>query len=76
MYTDDTVLFANSKDNLQRYLDGLKEYCEKWKLQINVDKSKILIFSKQKDRAENKFVIGAEEVEVVEEFKYLLTIII
>ena len=71
MYADDTVLFANSKDNLQRCLDGLKDYCDKWKLQINADKTKIVIFSKQKDRAENTFVIGAEEVEVVEEFKYL-----
>ena len=71
MYADDTVLFANSKDNLQRCLDGLKEYCDKWKLHINADKTKIVIFSKQRDRAENTFVIGAEEVEVVEEFKYL-----
>ena len=29
------------------------------------------MFSKQKDGAENTFVIGAKEVEVVEEFKYL-----
>ena len=71
MYADDTVLFANSKDNLQRCLDGLKEYCDKWKLQINADKTKIIIFSKQKDRVENTFVIGDEEVEAVEEFKYL-----
>ena len=29
MYADDTVLFSNSKYNLQSCLDGLKEYCDK-----------------------------------------------
>ena len=39
MYADDTVLFANSKQNLQKCLNGLEQYCEKWKLKINTDKT-------------------------------------
>ena len=71
MYADDTVLFANSKENLQRCLDGLKEYCDKWKLQTNADKTKVVIFSKQKVKADIVFRIGDKELEIVEEFKYL-----
>ena len=44
MYADDTVLFASSKEDLQKCLDGLKLYCDKWKLQINADKTKVMIF--------------------------------
>ena len=44
MYADDTVLFANTKENLQKCLNGLKLYCDKWKLQINADKTKGLSF--------------------------------
>ena len=69
MYADDTVLFANSKDNLQRCLDDGTVINGNYKLMLI--KIKIVIFSKQKDGAENTFVIGAKEVEVVEEFKYL-----
>merc|ERR1739840_92558 len=54
MYADDTVLFANSIENLQRCLNGLKQYCDKWKLQVNVDKTKIIIFSKKKVKRKNK----------------------
>ena len=64
MYADDTVLFANSKENLQICLDGLKEYCDKWKLQVNADKTKIMIFSKQKVYTENIFTIGDREIGV------------
>ena len=46
LYADDTVLFANSKENLQKCLNALKEYCDKWKLKINADRTKIMIFSK------------------------------
>ena len=72
MYADDTVLFASSKENLQKCLNGLKQYCDKWKLQINTDKTKIIIFSKQKNNIENiNFTIGDENIEIVKEFKYL-----
>ena len=72
MYADDTVLFANSIENLQRCLNGLKQYCDKWKLQVNVDKTKIIIFSNKKVKKENiTFSIGGKNIEIVEEFKYL-----
>ena len=45
LYADDTVLMAESQIDLQNQLDSLYEYCELWKLQVNVQKSKIVIFS-------------------------------
>ena len=72
LYADDTVLFANSKQNLQKCLNGLEQYCEKWKLKINTDKTKIVIFSQGKPQiANHNFKIGDKSIEVVKNFKYL-----
>ena len=72
MYADDTVLFANTKENLQKCLNGLKLYCDKWKLQINADKTKVLVFAKRKiNKCDFNFTIGGESIEIVDEFKYL-----
>ena len=65
------VLLANSRENLQRYMDSLKEYCDKWKLQTNADKTKVVIFSKQKVKVDYVFKLGDKELEIVDEFKYL-----
>ena len=72
MYADDTVLFANSKEGLQKCLDSLQLYCDKWKLQVNADKTKVLVFANRKiNKANINFTIGGKNVEIVDEFKYL-----
>ena len=45
LFADDTVLFANNKEDLQNVLTTFEQYCEDWKLTVNVSKTKILIFS-------------------------------
>ena len=42
LYADDIVVFAESKDELQRSLDALLEYCNRWKLVGNTRKTKIM----------------------------------
>ena len=42
LYADDIVIFAESKDELQRRLDALLEYCNRWKLVVNTRKTKIM----------------------------------
>ena len=46
MYADDLVLMSVSKEGLQKCLDDLHSYCKKWKLKVNTDKTKVLIFNK------------------------------
>ena len=72
MYADDTILLANSAFNLQKGLDELKNYCDKWKLQINSEKTKVLVFSNRKIKKENyNFKLGEDTLEIVDTFKYL-----
>ena len=40
MYADDLVLMSQTKEGLQKCLDRLYEYCQKWKLVVNTDKKK------------------------------------
>ena len=35
MYADDLIILSTSKENLQKNLNLLNEYCNKWKLEIN-----------------------------------------
>ena len=47
MYADDTVIFANTKQDLQYSLDKYDDYCKPWKLSVNVTKTKITHFGKK-----------------------------
>ena len=46
MCADDIVLLSNSKEGLQNSLSSLKEFCDSWNLEINIEKTKIIIFNK------------------------------
>ena len=46
LYADDSVLFAENADDLQRNLNVLHEYCQKWKLTVNTMKTKVMVFRK------------------------------
>ena len=48
LYADDTILLAESREDLQMFLNTFSEYCLEWKLKINVNKIKALIFSKER----------------------------
>ena len=41
-YADDTIIMSESPTKLQNALDELFNYCQKWKLKVNEDKTKIL----------------------------------
>ena len=45
MFADDLVILSESSKGLQRAIDRLQNYCSKWGLTINIDKTKVLIFN-------------------------------
>ena len=46
LYADDTVILAESSDDLQIALDMYATYCRQWKLEINHDKTKVMVFAR------------------------------
>jgi len=71
MYADDTVILANDEKSLQKALNELSEYCKIWKLQVNCNKTKILVFGRRISKANHRFTFEGEEVEIVNSYKYL-----
>ncbi|CAL4162031.1 unnamed protein product, partial [Meganyctiphanes norvegica] len=58
LFADDTVILAESANELQLALDALQDYCRIWKLKINVDKSKIIRFSKRRTKNLPNFILN------------------
>ena len=72
LYADDTVIFAESESDLQKSLNVFEEYCDHWKLSVNIKKTKIMIFSKRKvDKTKYKFRFADTYIEIVDYYNYL-----
>ena len=71
-WADDLVLMSTSQKGLQKCLDNLNEYCKKWGLSINVDKTKTMIREKGISKITNRqFSIAGEPIENIKSYKYL-----
>ena len=76
LFADDLVLFSTSKDGLQRCLDKVDRFCNKWGLNINSKKSNIMIFNKTGIKPRNlAFKVGEKELPITNRYKYLGTMI-
>ena len=71
LYADDTVLFSSSESDLQFSLNAFKNYCDTWKLTVNVLKTKIVIFGSGKTSKRLRFTFGTHELEITNAYKYL-----
>ena len=69
LYADDTIIMSHDANDLQYSLQIYTEYCNKWNLKINTEKTKIMIFGKNKQK--RKFTINGNDIEKVNSFKYL-----
>ena len=48
----------------------MREYCLKWKLEVNVSKTKIIVFNSNR-RLSHRFNFGTESIDIVTSFRYL-----
>ena len=72
LYADDSVLIAESRLDLQNSLDSVHDYCQRWKLFVNILKTKIVVFRKGgRLSIDAIWFYGDSILEVVEHFSYL-----
>ena len=71
LYADDLVLLSNLKEGLQRSLDTLKNYSLSLGLELNLEKSKCIVFSKVTKSDISKFFYNASQIETVRSYIYL-----
>ena len=75
LYADDTVLMADSAEDLQCLLSEFGSVCERRKLRVNVNKSKVLVCSSNERRMDLNLNLNGEILEEVNSFKYLGSIV-
>ena len=72
LYADDIVIFSESSEGLQKALNTVYEYSQHWKLTVNINKTKIMIFRSGGILPKNLvFTYGGKELDFVDDFKYL-----
>ena len=71
MYADDLVLLAEN-EKLQKLLDCVTNWCTKWGLIVNMGKSNVIHFRRQKQpQSKYKFILSGQPLEYVKSYKYL-----
>ena len=76
VFADDVILLAESMGDLQKLLDEVEEFSRDIKLQFGIDKCKILPINMDvNEREANKGRLLGEELDFIEEYKYLGLII-
>ena len=71
LYADDAVLIANSREEHLHTADEFGRVCDRLRLVINVDKSKVLVVKLDQRPNVVKVKMSEEELEEVMELKYV-----
>jgi hypothetical protein len=71
MYADDMILMSDSSQGLQELLDVFHDYCSKWKLKVNLNKSSVLVCNRNIRQCNIVFFYGADLLETCEFYNYL-----
>ena len=72
LYADDLVLFSRSHDLTQRALDVLSSYCETFKVNVNLSKTKAIKFRRGgRLSSDDELFYNMDKVNFVNEYDYL-----
>ena len=71
MFADDLVLLADNPQDLQAGLNALQEYCSKWALTVNHNKTKVLIFGRFGSPSTFVWSYNGTSLEQVLSYRYL-----
>ncbi|KAK6166223.1 hypothetical protein SNE40_022972 [Patella caerulea] len=70
LYADDTVLFADNVKNMNIMLNAFGEYCTLWKLNVNINKTKLVIFG-SRGQSNATFSLLNRDLEICDSYNYL-----
>ena len=71
MYADDVIIISESEQGLHKCLRKLEKYCDLWCLDINIDKTKVIVFNKSGKILNYNFSFNCHSIENVQTYKYL-----
>lgn len=72
-YTDDLVILVDSSRMVQKALNALAKYCQLNDLEVNKNKTKIMVFRQggKLSRKGYNFTLNKEKIKIVNEYDYL-----
>ena len=66
MYADDIALIADTSVELQRKLKALESFCQKWGMEVNLAKTKIIVFRNcGKLSSKENFLYNEKTIDIV-----------
>ena len=72
MYADDIVLLAENENSLQKMLDCVAAWTEKWRISLNESKTQVVHFrTKSREKTKVQFKCCNSDIDTVEGYKYL-----
>ena len=71
LFADDTVLLSENKTDLQNALNIFESFCGEWKLTVNIEKTKVLVFGRGKQPKNETFTYKDKPLATTNEYKYL-----
>ena len=71
MYVDELILISRSESGFQALLNRLGNYCKKWRMEVNIEKTKVMKFSGNGHKCKTIFLYNDKPVENVSKYKYL-----
>ena len=73
LFADDIVLLSRNENDLQVMLDFVNEWCEKWRMIVNRDKTNIVHFRPiRSTKTTKEFVSRGNKLDIVKSYKYLV----
>ena len=72
LFADDLLILSETKERLQHSIDNLFNYCDNWRLAIDVNKTKSMIFKQNYTKTEPSFVYYRNnQIRNVSEYTFL-----
>lgn len=71
LYADDVVIMSSSHEGLQCKLNKLQSFCDDWGIDVNLSKTKAMIFNKTGKYLKEDFVFRNKSLECTNKYKYL-----
>ena len=71
LYADNIILLSSTQEGLQNSLNVLSNFCSSWKLDVNQEKSKAIVFNSNGKTYMNSFNLTGKHLETVKSYCYL-----
>ena len=74
-FADDTIVVAETEEELQKMIESINTACEEYGMALNAKKTKTMLISKFDEDKTCKVQVNGTELEQVKKYKYLGTMV-